>query len=57
MIQIFHTNHIILARDFNASRFTNNFSSNTITKIRTSEYLNALITDHALMDLAERTGN
>ena len=56
LTQIFHTNRIILAGDFNAGRFNTDFSSKTITKIRTSECLNALITDHALIDLAERTG-
>ena len=56
LTQIFHTNRILLAGDFNAGRFNTDFSSKTITKIRTSECLNALITDHALIDLAERTG-
>ena len=54
--QIFHTNQVIIAGDFNAGRYTSDFSSNQITKVRTSGQLESIIHDHDLFDLAEVTG-
>ena len=41
--QIFHTNQVIIAGDFNAGRSTSDFSSNQITKARTSGQLESII--------------